>query len=204
MRTSVYHLQTDGLVERFNKTLKQMLWRVAAEYKRDWDLCSPMSSLVYKRSLRHQLASPALKSFSGCSRGRLGTATHTPLLRDRAHLGNEGAHRHAHEFTPGDRVMVLVPYSTCKFLASWQGANTVTGKIGPVIYSVRQPGKRKVDHTYHINILNKWTGTRDQLTALAVVDPVVVDMEPLSSAVQKTELQHLVGQFRDMFSANPG
>ena len=25
IRTSVYHPQTDGLVERFNKTLKQML-----------------------------------------------------------------------------------------------------------------------------------------------------------------------------------
>ncbi len=28
LRTSVYHLQTDGLVERFNKTLKQMLRHV--------------------------------------------------------------------------------------------------------------------------------------------------------------------------------
>uniref|UniRef100_A0A9J8BEK1 Gypsy retrotransposon integrase-like protein 1 n=1 Tax=Cyprinus carpio carpio TaxID=630221 RepID=A0A9J8BEK1_CYPCA len=41
IRTSVYHPQTDGLVERFNKTLKQMLRRVVAEDQRDWDQMIP-------------------------------------------------------------------------------------------------------------------------------------------------------------------
>lgn len=41
LRTTVYHPQTDGLVERFNQTLKQMLRRVVAEDKRDWDLMLP-------------------------------------------------------------------------------------------------------------------------------------------------------------------
>ena len=37
IRTTPYHPQTDGLVERFNKTLKSMLKRVASEEGRDWD-----------------------------------------------------------------------------------------------------------------------------------------------------------------------
>uniref|UniRef100_A0A8C1NT83 Gypsy retrotransposon integrase-like protein 1 n=2 Tax=Cyprinus carpio TaxID=7962 RepID=A0A8C1NT83_CYPCA len=41
LRTTVYHPQTDGLIERFNQTLKQMLHRVAAEDKRDWDQMLP-------------------------------------------------------------------------------------------------------------------------------------------------------------------
>lgn len=33
----VYQLQTDGLIECFNQTLKQMLWWVVADGGRDWD-----------------------------------------------------------------------------------------------------------------------------------------------------------------------
>ncbi len=41
IKTTVYHPQTDGLVERFNQTLKQMLRRVAADDRRDWDKMLP-------------------------------------------------------------------------------------------------------------------------------------------------------------------
>ncbi|XP_075771602.1 uncharacterized protein LOC142823854 [Pelodiscus sinensis] len=41
LRTSVYHPQTDGLVERFNKTLKEMLRRFVLEDPRGWDLMLP-------------------------------------------------------------------------------------------------------------------------------------------------------------------
>ncbi len=100
--------------------------------------------------------------------------------------------------------MVLVPNSACKFLASWQGPYTVTEKIGPVTYSVRQLGQRRADQLYHINLLKKWVGTRDQLAALTTVETVVVDINPQLSAAQKAELQHLVGQFSDVFSPTPG
>ncbi len=41
IKTTVYHPQTDGLVERFNQTLKQMLRRVATDNRRDWDKMLP-------------------------------------------------------------------------------------------------------------------------------------------------------------------
>nr|XP_061838109.1 protein NYNRIN-like [Nerophis lumbriciformis] len=41
IRTSVYHPQTDGLVERFNYTLKKMLKKLADEDGKDWDHLIP-------------------------------------------------------------------------------------------------------------------------------------------------------------------
>lgn len=41
LRTSVYHLQTDGLVQRFNQTRKQLLQWVVDEDGRNWDLLLP-------------------------------------------------------------------------------------------------------------------------------------------------------------------
>lgn len=41
IRTSIYHPQTDGLVERFNKTLKSMLRKVISKDGKDWDLLLP-------------------------------------------------------------------------------------------------------------------------------------------------------------------
>uniref|UniRef100_K7EW93 Integrase catalytic domain-containing protein n=1 Tax=Pelodiscus sinensis TaxID=13735 RepID=K7EW93_PELSI len=41
LRTSVYHPQTDGLVERFNRTLKGMLRKFVEEEPKEWDRALP-------------------------------------------------------------------------------------------------------------------------------------------------------------------
>ncbi|XP_075753964.1 uncharacterized protein LOC142818437 [Pelodiscus sinensis] len=41
LRTAIYHPQTDGLVERFNQTLKAMLRRFVIEEPREWDRLLP-------------------------------------------------------------------------------------------------------------------------------------------------------------------
>ena len=49
-RTSPYHPQSDGLIERFNRTLLNMLSIAAVENERDWDLRVPLLMLAYRTS----------------------------------------------------------------------------------------------------------------------------------------------------------
>ncbi len=237
LRTTVYHPQTDGLVERFNKTLKQMLRRVAADDRRDWDQMLPYVlfgirevpqastgftpfELLFGRQPRG-LLDVAKEAWEQQPAAHRSTIEHVremrkridrvmPLVREHLAAAQEAQRRHydraaqPREFQPGDYVLVLVPTAACKFLAKWQGPYIITEKVGPVTYRVRQPGRRKETQLYHINLLKRWVGTRTQVAALATASPVVVDINPHLAAAQKTELQHLVGQFSDVFSPLPG
>ncbi len=237
LRTTVYHPQTDGLVERFNQTLKQMLRRVAADDRRDWDQMLPYIlfgirevpqastgftpfELLFGRQPRG-LLDVAKEAWEQQPAAHRSTIEHVremrekidrvmPLVREHLVKAQQAQQHHYNraaqprEFQPGDHVLVLVPTAACKFLAKWQGPYTVTEQVGPVTYRVRQPGRRKENQLYHINLLKRWVGTRAQLSALTTTDPVVVDLSPHLSAAQKKELQHLVGQFSDVFSPLPG
>ena len=48
IRTSPYHPQTDGLVERFNNTLKSMLKKTAIQEGKDWDKLLPYVLFAYR------------------------------------------------------------------------------------------------------------------------------------------------------------
>ncbi|KAL1274384.1 hypothetical protein QQF64_027198 [Cirrhinus molitorella] len=238
LRTTVYHPQMDGLVERFNQTLKQMLKRVAAEDRKNWDLLIPYVLFGIREVPQASTGfTPFELLFGRQPRGLLDVAKEAweqqqpallrstiehvremreriervmPLVKEHLTKAQQSQQRRydraaqPREFHPGGRVMVLVPTSACKFLATWQGPYTVIERIGPVTYRLRQPGKRREEQLYHINLLKRWVGTREQLAALAVTDPVVVDMGEELSAAQRTELQHLVSQFSDVFSTRPG
>ncbi len=110
----------------------------------------------------------------------------------------------AREFQQGDRVMVFVPTAASKFLAIWQGPYTIVEQVGLVTYRVRQPGRRRVEQIYHINLLKKWMAQPEELAAFTQSQPLVVDVDPQLSRSQKTELQHLVSHFSDVFSKTPG
>ena len=48
IRTTPYHPKTDGLVERFNKTLKSMLRKAAISEGKDWDKMVPYLLFTYR------------------------------------------------------------------------------------------------------------------------------------------------------------
>ena len=50
-RTTAYHPQANGQVERFNRTLESMLSKVVNENQRDWDTHLPKALFAYRTSL---------------------------------------------------------------------------------------------------------------------------------------------------------
>ena len=52
VNTTAYHPQTDGLVERFNCTLLQMLSKTTSHTRRDWDERLPYVLFAYRTSVQ--------------------------------------------------------------------------------------------------------------------------------------------------------
>ena len=169
IRTSVYHPQTDGLVERFNKTLKTMIRKFVHEDARNWDKwLDPLLFAMREVPQASTGFSPFELLFGRTPRGVLdlikesweeGPSTskneiqyvlelraklHTLGRLSREHLlqAQERQQRtynrgtRLREFTPGEKVLVLLPTSSSKLLAKWQGPFVVTRRVGDVDYEV--------------------------------------------------------------------
>lgn len=55
LTTTPYHPMCNGLVERFNGTLKQMLGRLCAECAKDWDRYLSAALFAYRDSTQESL-----------------------------------------------------------------------------------------------------------------------------------------------------
>ena len=54
-KTTPYHPESDGLVERFNRTLSMMLAMFAGEHKDDWDDLLPLVMMAYRSSVHESM-----------------------------------------------------------------------------------------------------------------------------------------------------
>ena len=167
IRTSPYHPQTDGLVERFNKTLKAMLRKTASEDGKDWDRMIPYLLFAYREVPQSSTGfSPFELLYGRDVRGRLDVLKETweagqkseesvvsyvmstqQKLKEMAECVKENmlekqdkqkqwydVKARLREFKAGDPVLVLLPTSTNKLLAQWQGPYQVLERMGQVTY----------------------------------------------------------------------
>ena len=252
LRTTPYHPQTDGLVERFNGTLKAMLRKSAREDGKDWDKLLPYVLFAYREVPQESTGfSPFELLYGRDVRGPLdvikgeweaslrsdqSVVSHILLTRERMEgmmeLVQENIHqaqrqqkmwydRSARErtFNPGEQVLVLLPTTTSKLTAQWQGPYQVLQQVGPVDYSIATPDRRKKKTLFHINMLREWKepeqvgyfavdplDTEEELEALTWdggEDGQPVFGEQLTS-VQREELNQVLKQYQDIMTKIPG
>ncbi|KAI2644391.1 Retrovirus-related Pol polyprotein from transposon 17.6 [Labeo rohita] len=197
LRTTVYHPQTDGL----DLMLPYVLFGIrevpqASTGFTPFELLfgrQPRGLLdIAREAWEQQQPTPLRSVVEHVREMRERIEKVMPLVREHMVKAQQSQQRlynrvaQPREFQPGDKVMALVPTAACKFLATWQGPYTMIERVGPVNYRLRQPGRRQEEQLDHVNLLKRWVGTQEQLSALAHTDPVVVDVREHLSAAQKT------------------
>ena len=129
-------------------------------------------------------------------------------------------------FSPGDRVLLLLPSSTRKLEAAWQGPYTVIEKVGPVDYKLSMPKRRGKTNVFHVNMLRAWK--EDGSTQALYLDQEYYSlgshyneedtglnekqngsMEDINvngelSDNEREQLMSLLNEFSDVFSYQPG
>nr|XP_023993051.1 uncharacterized protein LOC112069894 [Salvelinus alpinus] len=93
-RTTPLHPQSDGLVERFNKTLGQQLVIVSAKHQRDWDKHLPMVLMACRSAVQDSTScTPALLMLGREIRTPVEMAFGLPLDSPHVPPGPESARR---------------------------------------------------------------------------------------------------------------
>ena len=118
-------------------------------------------------------------------------------------------------------MLVLLPSSTNKLLAKWQGPYPVRKQITPVTYEINMFDHQKRQRVFHVNMLRKWNTptamslwTEDEAGDDPTEEDIVLWKEATPetdpkmgaklTAEQKSDLQRLLEKFTDVTCDNPG
>ena len=253
IRTSPYHPQTDGLVERFNQTLKGMLRKTAHDGGKYWDKQIPYLLFAYREVPQSSTGfSPFELLYGRDVRGPLDILRETweaspkseetvvshvlethaqQRLKEMADIVEEnlvirqGAQKQWYdkrarlrEFKSGDPVLVLLPTTTDKLTAQWQGPYQVLERKGKVTYSVDMHDKRKRTRVFHVNMLKAFQVRSEETCFLEEVLQEGVDEIPAwkddtvgeahfgeqLSTEQTIQMKGVMDEFQEIFSNRPG
>ena len=123
-------------------------------------------------------------------------------------------------FDPGNQVLILLPTSSNKLLAQWQGPYEIIKKMGKLDYMVKLHDRRKKFKVYHVNMLRKWhvpiatacyseelSEDHEDIPTWEEINPVGVGNVKLGEKLtdkQAEQIQKLLGEYSRVFQAKPG
>ena len=216
-RTTAYHPQGDGMVERFNRSLLQML-RAYVSHEADWEKFLPLVMFAYRTSVHTSTGAPPFELMFGrnaqtpplpagyahdtssypeqlrCKLSKLYDFVETHMI-DAAHHQQRSYNQHVQQrsFQVGDTVWLDLP-TAGKLDPKWEGGWIVKAIQGPTTYVISDGNK---DRTVHINRLHKriqpaptLSESSDDTPHETVWNPPMIEHEVVVSDEEQRYPQH--------------
>eukprot|EP00731_Ephydatia_muelleri_P007543 Em0003g1791a len=149
-RTTPYHPQSDGLVERFNRTLLEMLSTTVAD-EHDWDLSLPTLLLAYRTSVQET---------TGITPFQLMFGRNPRLPEDILYSLPVASHDSVTQYTRVLKGRLERSYQAYQELGKsrklhkpWQGPYRVVKAISPSVYRIVDCARPRCKHVVHFNRL---------------------------------------------------
>lgn len=185
LRTTAYHPQTDGLVERFNKTMVDMLCSYVVESPETWNDYLPYITAAYNTSTHSSLKySPYYLLYgrdanlatsllppskirvirdSGDMAATMHKEWRTALAHASEYLANAkatqkwyyDANSYLTSFEVGDKVLLHEAVTKGKFHMKWAGPFVILDKISDLTYRIQNEANSKI-LIVHVNRLVPW------------------------------------------------
>ncbi|XP_055944323.1 uncharacterized protein LOC129975294 [Argiope bruennichi] len=214
--------QSNGLVERFNRTLKNMLHNVVREEGRGWHLQIPYVLWAY-REIPHsttgvspfqllygrppqgllsilkstwtgkfnnvQLNSTSISKYLENLKSKLEKAAEQAKLVSAVQQENAAYYHNLRSsnrvYKVGDQVIVLIPDSTNKLFARWQGTATIVEKRNPHSFSVKMSdGSTK---HIHQNKLKHYIASSNSINVIFEEEKEFGHVETLPTATKESK-----------------
>lgn len=192
--SSAYHPESQGALERFHQTMKSMLCKYCTETNREWDEGLPLfavretlqeslgfspADLVFGHTVRGPLRLLREKFLSNKTSSSENTLDYVSSFRERLHhacdlardsLSTAQSKMKTHKsvartFTPGDRVLVLLPPVGSDLQAKFSGPYVVDHKLSETDYVIHTPDRKKKTCVCHINMLKTHVDREKSLTS---------------------------------------
>lgn len=187
-KSTGYHAQSQGALERFHQTLKSLLRAYCTELNADWEEGLPWLLLAAREVVQESTGfSPNDLVFGHKVRGPLavlqeGYLPEEPprnlvdfvngfrfklyrageLAKERLECSQKkmkqkyDKNAELRDFSPGDKVLALLPLVTSPFQAKYSGPYTVLKKVSDLNYLIETPGNRKSTKLCHVNLLKAY------------------------------------------------